>query len=356
MEERKTNIFLSSATGETIINELPDERCLSCISSTLRLQHSSLNCPLEKGKKRVAIKSSSLCNLYVCDDKEKSATNFNSMVELLYHSSKTVFDKHSLAKKQAIETVRNEIDSFKHNIEHINSDAINEFYSYIPQDTFVKNFRRLQESVDEALKKDKKGGVDLITRLARYNLNIKTELSIITKLSSEGGKPNFSRANPRDAIMTNVYMLYPDFRAKEVYVDVGEYRERFDIDFEAIQVATYYIIENAAKYTSDKSQFNINFVKRKDSLRIEFNMYSLYIEPADVPLIFDEGFKSEAAKETGLTGKGIGLYRAKRLVSFCKGQLSLEAGTIFDLERDGFNYANNSFVIELPLCPTEGTK
>ncbi len=351
MEPHRTNVFLSSSSGETIINELPNEHCLLCISSNQRSNTSSILCPIDNCRKRIAVKSSSIGNLYICDDKEKSAKNFNSLVELLYHSSKTVIDKHILAKKQAIEATRNEIDSFKHNIEHINSDAINEFYSFIPQDTFVKNYRKLQESVDEALRKDKKGGIDLITRLARYNLNIKTELSIITKLSSEGGKPNFSRANPRDAIMTNVYMLYPDFRAKDVYVDVAEYRERFDIDFEALQVASYYIIENAAKYTCDKSRFDIVFTKVKDILRIEFKMYSLFIEPVDIPLIFDEGFKGEIAKESGLTGKGIGLYRAKRLISFCKGSLMVEASKDFEVELDGYSYANNSFVIELPLYP-----
>lgn len=351
MEQHKTNIFLSSSCGETIINEMQDERCLSCISSNAHSGNCAIICPIEQSKKRIALRSSSIGNLYVCDDREKSTKNFISLVELFYHSSKSICEKHSSLKKQVIEAARDEIDSFKHNIEHINSDAINEFYSYIPQDTFVKNFRRLQESVDDALRKDKKGGVDLITRLARYNLNIKTELSIITKLSSEGGAPNFSRANPRDAIMTNVYMLYPDFRAKNVFVEVNEYRERFDIDFEALQVASYYIIENAAKYTNNNSRFVISFQKQKDSLRIVFNMNSLYIEPMDIPLIFDEGFKSEIAQETGLSGKGIGLYRAKRLISFCKGSLSVEAGNDSIPESNGFCYADNSFIIDLPLYP-----
>lgn len=325
--ERKTNVFLSSDTGETIINDFPDDNCLSCIKENYSCGKTMIVCPLSSVKKRISLKFSEIGNLYVCDDKENLTKNFNTMVDLIFHCSKTLSSKYLSLKSQARESARNEIDTFKHNIEHINSDSINEFYSFIPQENFVKNFRKLKESVSEALDKDSSGAVDLIARLARYNLNIKTELSIISKLDSAGSTPNFLKANPRDAIMINIYMLYPDFKSRGVYVDVSEYREQFDIDFEALQVATYYIIENASKYTHDNSELTVSFTRKPDSLTISFSMYSLYIDEMDETLIFDEGFKGKMAQKTRKSGKGIGLYRAKRLMEFCKGRLYVDPGT-----------------------------
>ena len=351
MEQRRTDIFLSSPDGDTIINDFRDARCLRCISENSKLGQKKIDCPIYSVSKRICLKNTDSGNLYVCDNKEKSSKNFDNMVELLYHSSKSLASKYVLLKAQARESARNEIDTFKHNIEHINSDAINEFYSFIPQDIFVKNFRKLQDSVRQALFNDKDGAVNLIVRLARYNLNIKTELSIISKLDSAGSSPNFSKANPRDSIMTNVYMLYPDFKSRDIYVNVSEYRERFDIDFEALQVATYYIIENASKYAHDNSILNIEFENNKTTLTISFSMYSLFIGQEEEKLIFDEGFKGAEAIETGRSGKGIGLFRAKRLISFCKGELFLNPGNENSPEEDGLHYANNTFIIELPFNP-----
>lgn len=352
MEQKRTNIFFSSSSGETIINDFEDENCLFCISQNSKKGKGLIDCSIHNCKKRIYIRSSKSGNLYVCDDKEKSYKNFISLVELIYHSAKNLLEKYKQIKCSARESARNEIDIFKHNIEHINSDAINEFYSFIPQETFVKNFRKLQELVRNELQNNKDAAVDLITRLARYNLNIKTELSIISKLYNIGSSPNFSKANPRDAIMTNIYMLYPDFKNKHVYVDVDEFWDWLEIDFEALQVASYYIIENASKYTSEKSKLRVSFsYPDNETLNIVFSMNSLYINEAERPLIFDEGFKGEQAIKTGRSGKGIGLYRAKRLIIYCHGEFIINAGEE-KFQKDGFSYADNIFIIRLPKYPS----
>ena len=79
-------------------------------------------------------------------------------------------------------------------------------------------------------------------------------------------------------------------------------------------------------------------------------MYSLYITEADESTIFEECFKGDQAKRTGRSGKGIGLYRSNRLIrSICHGELLLNPGPDRMKEDDGFDYANNDFIIVLPL-------
>lgn len=347
MEERKTNIFVQTSDKEIVLNTLPDLSCLSCIDKNVTSGIKSATCPLNNIKKRMVHKSLTQGELYICDSKERTSTNFKVLAELIEHSVPNMLSLYKKTKGDSLAKVRGEIDSLKHNIEHINSDAINEFYSFIPQETFVRRYRELLDSVKQTIKQDIDGAGDLITRLARYNLNVKTELSVFSKLNNPTAQPNYSLANPRDAIMTNIYMLYPDFKKKSVYVDVGEYYGRFNVDFEALQVATYYLIENAAKYTMRSSKMNISFTERLDVLVIEFVMKSLYVNESEDELIFTEGYKGEQAQKAGKSGKGIGLNRALRLIEFCKGKLTFEPGE--DIQNNnGLKYASNTFKIFLP--------
>ncbi len=267
----------------------------------------------------------------------------------MFHSSKNVIAKFLEIKDNVRKSARNEIDMFKHNIEHINADSISEFYSFIPQEKFVSKYNQLLDVIKEQIKKDSTGAANLIARLAKYNLNIKTELSVISKLDSPESAPNFSWANPRDAIMTNVYMLYPDFKQRGIFVTVDEYYKKFDLDFEALQVATYYLVENASKYCCGNSKVNVVFCEKDGSLMVDFKMYSLHIDEFEHDSIFDIGYKGEQAQKTGRSGKGIGLYRANRLITFCKGKLTLENGDMGKRESDGLYYSNNTFTIQLPL-------
>lgn len=348
MEERKTNIYIQTHDKDIVLNTLPDISCLLCIGENIKSGIKNTTCPLSNVKKRLSYKSLAQGELYICDSKEKTSNNFKVLAELIEHSVPNLISLYEKTQESSFAKVRGEIDSFKHNIEHINSDAINEFYCFVPQETFVRKYRDLLDSVKQAIKKDLDGAGDLITRLARYNLNVKTELSVFSKLNNPTTLPNYSLVNPRDAIMTNVYMLYPDFKKKSVYVDVGEYYKRFNVDFEAIQVATYYIIENAAKYTMRSSKMNISFSERLDVLVVEFVMKSLYVDEGEESLIFTEGYKGKQAQKAGKSGKGIGLNRAMRLIEFCKGRLTMEAGE--DIQNNGgLKYATNTFRVFLPM-------
>ena len=180
-------------------------------------------------------------------------------------------------------------------------------------------------------------------------MNIKTELSVVSKLNNPDGKPSFNIGNPRDAIMSSVYMLYPVFKMKKVYVKIAENWEKFDIDYDALQVASFYIIENATKYIERDSIFNIGFTRTQHSFLVEFAMSSLYIEESEEHHIFDEGYRGLQAVNASKKGKGIGLYRAKRLAHYFGGELLLEAGRKPRQGKDGLTYSDNKFIIELPV-------
>ncbi len=350
MHQKQTNIFLST-DGDVVINELPEGKCLECIESNSSCKAMQVLCPLSNEPKRVALKFFDTEKLYVCDNKEKKASNFLSLVNLLIHGAKEVVQKYHKIREEIRNSARTEIDTFKHNIESINANSLHEFYSLVSIDYENSNYGQLQENIKKVVDDAPDKVVDLLARLTRYNLNIKTELFITSKLDCIESNPNFKWGNPRDAIMKNVYMLYPDFKKRNIYINVDEYRQRFDIDFEALQVATFYILGNATKYCSPHSNLYVLFTDSHDYLCIEFRMNSLFVPEAESSMIFSKNYIGEQAKKTGRSGKGLGLYWAKKLITLCNGSLDFNNGIHCKRGAENLYYSENTFVIKLPYKP-----
>lgn len=349
MASPRTKILLTDEVGHTVINDFANSSCLHCIAECVKAGKRTSVCSLDGVKRHVFFSSDEKGKLYICDDKEKTAKNFQTLVELINHCRPSLVKRHTELATEIQRAAFRELDALEHNIVHINADAINEFYSFITQDTLVTNYWKLQDLIAENINTHKDDAIELIAKLARYNLNIKTELSVVSKLNNPDGKPSFNIGKPRDAIMSSVYMLYPMFKRKKVYVDVGECWDKFEIDYDALQVASFYIIENATKYTQKDSRVNIVFTRSQHTFAIDFIMRSLFVDQTEILHIFDEGFRGSQALKTKKGGKGIGLYRAKRLAHFMEGDLQFEAGVEAIIGKDGFEYADNRFRITIPV-------
>jgi len=349
MASPRTNLFLTNVKGETVIDDFTDSYCHNCILECSGNGVRSTICKLDGVKRNVLLYRDELGSLLVCDDKEKTSKNFLSLIELLKHGRPSLITKYTKLKDSILHIVNRDLETFKHNIVHINSDAINEFYAFITQDKLFKNYRGLLEIIEDTIKNNPHDAVNLIARLAKYNFNLKTELSVISKLSNSDSKPNFTTGNPRDAVMSSVYMLYPMFKKRVVHINVGEFWDKFDIDYDALQVASFYIIENAVKYSEKDSSVNITFERMPHSLNIVFTMHSFYIGEQEECLIFNEGFQGEQARKSKRGGKGIGMYRARNLAHFFEGDLIVEPGSYPVEGNDGFLYADNRFLITLPV-------
>ena len=340
---------LFDSKGHTVIDDFEDKTCVGCILECHQAGARTTDCRLDGLQHRVYFTNDDKGRLYVCDNKERTTKNFLTLVELIKHCRPYLLDRYNTLALDIQRAAFKELDAFEHNIVHINAEAINEFYSYITQDTLVTNYWKLQELIEENINKSKSEAVELIAKLARHNLRIKTELSVMAKLSNPDGKPSFNTGKPRDAIMSNIYMHYPMFNKRKVYVKVEDNWDRFNIDYDALQVASFYIIENATKYTEKDSTFSVDFIMTAHQFSIIFSMCSLFVDPNEVDMIFEEGYRGEEARKTRKGGKGIGLYRAKRIVGFFNGQLRLEPGKEAHKGKDGLNYADNKFIIELPV-------
>lgn len=348
MQLMETRVLLVSENGKILVDRMLAPDCRNCIINNTKQGYGSITCPIVASKQRLGLLKSGNSVLYVCDNKQKTTNNFHSMLVALQLGMKSLEDLSSSLRDDVIKQVKKEIDVFKHNIEHINGDASNTFYSLVPQRTFLRNFTQSREIVLEKVQSDPEFAATTLVRLARYNQNIKAEISVISKLNDPLYTPSKSLGNPRNAIMINFYMLFPDFKEKSVYVDIEEYRDNHRICFEELQVATFYLIENAAKYTLPGSNLAVRFVRNRSELAICFEMISVYVLPDEEVAIFEDGFKGEMAIKSKKSGKGLGLSRARRLIHLCGGELAFEPGECLSTQ-DGIQYANNKFTISLPI-------
>ena len=128
---------------------------------------------------------------------------------------------------------------------------------------------------------------------------------------------------------------------------MGSYDGRFNIDYNAIKVASYYILDNAIKYSLENTGIQILFVDSDNTLEIVFRMVSPQILKEEQDLIFEKGFRGQNAKLLKSSGSGYGLHCAKKILSIVQADLSFNSSDSTKM-RSGIEYNDsNEFIISL---------
>lgn len=334
--------------GELVLNTLSCSQCITCIHKFAEEGYAGVVCPLDGKRKRLSYRENSHLQLMVCSQSSKTTKLFKAEVDSIMYGAKALIDTASSVRKSVIMEASQRVNRVIHNLKSINAHSIQELYTLIPQNELLKNIKENTRIVENRIKNNSKQAAITFFRMAKFNLSIKAEFSIYEKLLQGNVRLNVQEHNIRDVVMIVLYMFFCDFNAKDVYVDVEDFYEKISFDFESFQVAIYHIIENAAKYIAPKTNAKISFRLDKNNALVIFDMKSLYIQPGEEVEIFNEGYSGELAKKTEMAGKGIGMFRAKRLIELNNGTITVEPGEFPEKIRD-IDYANNKFVITLPL-------
>ena len=333
--------------GEQILNTLKNVKCAACIHQQASEGYANICCPLDGIRKRLAYRKNTFLELMVCSDMSKTTKLFRDDVDSIMYGSKALIQTAHAIRKSVVDETSQRVNRVIHNLKSINAHAIQELYTLVPQNQLLKNVKDNPKIVESIIKGNPRQAAITFFRMAKYNLSIKAEFSIYEKLLLGDMRLNIQEHNIRDVIMIVLYMFFGDFNAKNVHVDVEDFYDKISFDFESFQVAIYHIIENAAKYIAPKTNAKISFRIEKTEIHITFEMRSLYIQPGEEEEMFNEGYSGEIAKKIDLAGKGIGMYRAKRLIELNNGTITVEPGEyIYKIKN--IDYADNKFVITLP--------
>ena len=343
------NLKIVSQQGELICDSLPYYECTHCILTNQSHGYANIKCQRDRENKRLAYHKNEHGELFACSRNAKTTKLFKDEVNSTVYCLKSLIALSGEVRQYTMAETSNRVNRIIHNLKSINAHAMQELYALVPQEQLIKNVRENSKIVESAIKKDVRQAALTFFRMAKFNLSIKAEFSIYEKLLQGGEKLKLEKRNHniRDVIMIVLYMFFNDFNEKDVYIDIEEYYEKVYVDFESVQVAIYHIIENAAKYIAPKTNANITFKIEKHTQYIIFAMTSLYINQDEEFEIFNEGYSGIVAKQLKKAGKGIGMYRAKRLIELNNGTLTVEAGEAIKI--NGIDYANNKFIIALPI-------
>lgn len=269
------------------------------------------------------VEQNRICCVSDVADMVKSKKTMMKEIEFLFRSIDSF--------KAAYSSIRGEaqihVNRLVHNLVTLNAHNIQEVYSIIPQEVMQDKKNKWRERIVEHVSKDTYEASLAFVRIAKNTLKMKTEIDVYNALLS--GKPNITiRSHELHRVLMNVlYVFFPDFTDKGVYVSVSESNAKANIDYETFQVAVYHIIENTVKYIRPDSELKIIIEKSHASKKssISLIMNSLQINPDEIEKIFEEGYSGSVAKRSQRAGSGIGLARVKELLGYNGAELRIDA-------------------------------
>ena len=326
-----------------IIDTLPNQECVDCIMTNVKNGYAQVACKYDNLSKRLAYHSGKNGKLFLCSSDSKTTKLFKEEFFALIPCIKSFAD---IAKNVSLGAFQR-TDRVIHNLKSINGHAIQELENLVPQ-TDIGNNQNV-EYVTNVIKENPKLAALTFFRMAKFNRAMKAEFTVYDKLLHNDNVPlQRQNHNVPNVVMSVLYPFFADFHEKEVYVHVDTMDTKILLDFETFYVAFYHLVENAIKYVKPKTKINISFKIEDGMFILKMSMTSLYIKSEEKDNIFNEGYSGIWAKKINRQGRGIGMFRARRLIELNNGTLTVDAGN--DISRvNGVEYATNIFVITMPI-------
>lgn len=235
-----------------------------------------------------------------------------------------------------------------HNLTSLNAHNIQEFYSLVPQEGVSRKMGKQISYVKNIVEEEPEEAAIALLKMAKNNAAMKVEFSVFKKLFDLNPDLRATNHNIHKVLMNVFYLFFPDFTDKNVKVEVSDSNCMAYFDYESIHVALYHMIENSAKYIKPRTILNVGIIANIGRAEIILDMVSTQIRSEEVELIFEEGVSGELACQTGKSGDGIGLSRAKKILELNGGSLSVSPHFDTAEVTMGVTFQRNVFTMTLP--------
>lgn len=330
-----------------VIDTLKTQECADCIKKHSQNGYAQIECNLDKLYKRIAYHTGKDGTLFLCSSNSKTTKLFKDEFLSLIPCIQSYVDISNDIKASISAEAFQRSDRVIHNLKTINGHAIQELENLVPQMDIGSN--KNVENVANVIKSHPKEAALTFFRMAKFQRAMKAEFTVYDKLL-RGDEILLQKQKHKvpDIIMSVLHPFFADFHEKEVYVRVDTTEAKALLDFETFYVALYHVIENATKYVKPQTQISITFNVENNRFIINISMKSLLIEENEENDIFNEGYSGTWAKKMRQQGKGIGMFRARRLIELNDGFLDVNAGNDISI-LNGIKYATNTFIISLPM-------
>lgn len=338
-----------SREGEIIAYNLAEE-CKGCFAECKTGGKLIDECPKYGDSRRHGLISNSRGITFLCCNQTKTTKLFRDKLEGLAYAYYDLF----IPRERLLEEIKlNEqmrVNRLIHNLTSINAHNIQEIYDLVPQEILTANYQSQLEYIKAEISKDLRKAALMFLRIAKHNIHMKSEFSIYRKLERSDAQLDFKSHQIQKVLMNVLHTFFVDFTNNGIFIEVESFYGRVLIDYESIQVALYHLIENASKYTKPDTNILIQFNEENEVVKITITMTSLFVEEDERDKIFIEGFSGKIAKENGLDGDGIGMWRINQMMALNRGRIEFNCGTT-RLVSDGITYGENQIILTLPKAP-----
>lgn len=243
-----------------------------------------------------------------------------------------------------------EVKRLLHNLSTYNGLSIQEIELLVPQSEFPKkSWADRQKIMKTAISQNIDESAQAVLRLAKFNQGIKAEISVFNKLFHPNPNLKISDHEVHKVIMNSLYIFFPDFTDKNIYVNLLPSNLTGRFDYESFQVALYHMLLNASKYALKDSEITIQISDFGANIKISFDMISLRINDSELRKIFEENYSGDYAKKSGNAGSGLGMFLIKQLLELNGGSIEIKPGRTNSKFIDGLAFDANTFSIFIPI-------
>lgn len=158
---------------------------------------------------------------------------------------------------------------------------------------------------------------------------------------------NRSYEKAHSCLVQAFYIYENEFKEKNINVNICSNYDEIFCNFFSIRSAFALILENCVKYCKEGDDITISIDKQFGSLKIDFDMISVYNTDEEMANIFLEHQRGEEAKKKS-SGKGLGLFLVQRLMDINGFTIDMKRMPNSDIHSKGIHYCRNLFVIDIP--------
>lgn len=136
---------------------------------------------------------------------------------------------------------------------------------------------------------------------------------------------NFAPVSPAGLLSETVEVLRPQAEAKKVLLDLNlnDNLLLINVDAKSLKEALLNLVSNAINYNREAGKVTISVTEKDDGLYIEVSDTGIGISKENLPFIFDEFFRVKSRETQHITGTGLGLPIAKRIIEAHNGRIDV---------------------------------
>lgn len=276
--------------------------------------------------------------------KNKNITKkiFNHYIDIIIAFYSPLKNNHSVIEDK----YNSKIKRLKHNITNYSATIQSELENIIDSNRKNIDWKSSIEEIKNFINDDSDFAAKTLFRIFKNIKLINAEMEVYDIMNSEKVNLNILEHNVRKVIDLSIQPFFLDFLDKKISIKIDNTTEKVLADFSTLSVVLGHVFDNAVKYIAPDTELKITFSNTDEKLTLIISMISIYVENDEIEEIFKEQYSGRWAEEMGLSGYGIGMFYAKKLMKINDGDIRFIAGNE-DYKINGIPYAKNKIEITL---------